>query len=353
MNDELDVPLLVDTSAASESDDESLPAVPITIVTGYLGSGKSTLLNYLTKENHGKKIAIILNEFGDSADIERSLTVSENNTEVQEWLELNNGCLCCTVKDAGVTAIETLMKRRGRFDYILLETTGIADPAPIANMFWLDKALSSSVELDSVVTVVDAVNIAKSLETGSTAQVQIACADIVVINKCDLVTPEQLQTAKEAVSSVNAACKILETSFGRIDPSDLLEVKAYSKIDFDSIKPVAAKHDKDISTITIALNIKDQKHYELIESQLQHLLWEREVAGNPVEIHRAKGRLSFGGKTKILQAVRETYELTDVPFEESDSKIVLIGRGFDKSSESIEALFAPECLKRKINHLGS
>lgn len=352
MNDD-DVPQLVDTSAINESDDENLPAVPITIVTGYLGSGKSTLLNYLTKENHGKKIAIILNEFGDSADIERSLTVSENNTEVQEWLELNNGCLCCTVKDAGVTAIETLMKRRGRFDYILLETTGIADPAPIANMFWLDSALASSVQLDSVVTVVDAVNIAKSLETGSTAQVQIACADIVIVNKCDLVKPEQLESAKEAVTSVNSACKILETSFGKVDPKDLLDVKAYSNVEFEDHKHITASHDKDISTITITLNIKDQKDFGQMEAQLQHLLWEHEVAGNLIEIHRAKGRLSFGGKTRILQAVRETYELIDVPFEDSESKIVLIGRGFDKSGESIRALFAPENLKRKLNHLDS
>lgn len=360
MDDE--VPQLVDTSLQVEAEEENLPPVPITIVTGYLGSGKSTLLNYLTKANHGKKIAIILNEFGDSVDIERSLTVSENNTEVQEWLELNNGCLCCTVKDAGVTAIESLMKRRGRFDYILLETTGIADPAPVANMFWLDAALASSVQLDSIVTVVDAKNIVKSLNTGTTAQVQIACADVVIVNKCDLVDTAALDEAKEAISSINSACRVLETQFSQIDPGQILDLHAYSRAhlgDDEKLHSQAsgARHDKDISTVTITLTITDEDQLKFIESQLQHLLWEHEISGHPVEIHRAKGRLSCGGKTKILQAVREIYELIEVAPEDGDSKLVLIGRGFDKCEPEIQDFFelggADSSKKRKFTHLRS
>ncbi|GME82966.1 unnamed protein product [Ambrosiozyma monospora] len=127
--------------------------VPVTIITGYLGSGKSTLLNQIAKRGD-RKLAVILNEFGDSIGIEKSLTVQDKeNGSYEEWLDLGNGCLCCTVKDNGVTAIERLVAKKKGFDHILLETTGLADPAPIATMFWLDDALASNVYIDGVVTV--------------------------------------------------------------------------------------------------------------------------------------------------------------------------------------------------------
>merc|ERR1712093_538226 len=125
--------------------------VPITIVTGYLGAGKTTLMNY------------ILNEFGDSIDIEKSLTVNKGGEKVEEWLEVGNGCICCSVKDSGVNAIESLMEKKGAFDYILLETTGLADPGNIAPLFWVDEGLGSTIYLDGIVTLVDAKNILKSL----------------------------------------------------------------------------------------------------------------------------------------------------------------------------------------------
>ena len=147
--------------------------IPLTIITGYLGSGKTTLLNYiLTSKSHGKRIAVIMNEFGVSGDIEKSLLVKDDkdnngndgdgdNGLVEEWLELQNGCLCCSVKDMGVNAIEGLMRKKGKFDYILLETTGLADPAPIISMFWMDDGLGSEIYLDGVITLVDALNAPK------------------------------------------------------------------------------------------------------------------------------------------------------------------------------------------------
>merc|ERR1719481_1050691 len=135
--------------------DENKTKVPVTIITGQLGSGKTTLLTHILNTQHGKKIAVILNEFGTESADEKSLAVTDEGETYSEWLELRDGCLCCSVKDNGVAAIENLMAKRGKFDYILLETTGLADPAPVAAMFWLDDELGADVYLDGVVTVVD------------------------------------------------------------------------------------------------------------------------------------------------------------------------------------------------------
>lgn len=139
MSDDEECPVLIEAPTSRK--------VPVTIITGYLGSGKTTLLNYILTEEHNKKIAVILNEFGEGAVDEKSLSVGNDGELYEEWLELRNGCLCCSVKDNGVKAIETLMERKGKFDYILLETTGLADPAPIASIFWMDDELGSDLYL--------------------------------------------------------------------------------------------------------------------------------------------------------------------------------------------------------------
>jgi G3E family GTPase len=127
-------------------------------VTGFLGSGKTTLMNYILTAQHGRRIAVILNEFGQGSAMEKSMSIGQDGALFEEWLELRNGCLCCSVKDNGVKAIENLMEKSGSFDYILLETTGLADPVPIAGMFWLDDELGSQIALDGIVTMVDAKN---------------------------------------------------------------------------------------------------------------------------------------------------------------------------------------------------
>merc|ERR1711962_1793979 len=154
-DDDEECPVLVEVSPAAEK-----VRVPVTVITGQLGSGKTTLLNYVLTEQHNKRIAVIPNEFGEGSVDEKSLAVkdgSENDSGqlYEEWLELRNGCLCCSVKDNGVKAIENLMKKRGKFDYILLETTGLADPGPIASIFWVDEQLCSEVYLDGIIVMVD------------------------------------------------------------------------------------------------------------------------------------------------------------------------------------------------------
>lgn len=296
IDDEEDIPDLVgggtvnarqsETDAlVSKVDDLSLLKVPITIVTGYLGAGKSTLLNYILTAQHGKRIAVILNEFGDSADIERSLTVNQNGQQAEEWLDLQNGCICCSVKDQGVNAIESLMERRGAFDYILLETTGLADPGNIAPLFWVDDGLGSTIYLDGIVTLVDAKNILKSLDespvsneqplTGreraleneidpdhvpeayrqgivdqhvgphlTTAHLQISHADVVVINKSDLVTPEEMQLVEQRVRGINGLARIHMTSHSRIEQLEgvLLDLHAYDDVDADHLDFASKGH---------------------------------------------------------------------------------------------------------------
>lgn len=191
-----------------------------------------------------KKIAIILNEFGDSVDIEKSLVVKDGDHEYEEWLELNNGCLCCTVKDNGVQAIENLMKRSGKFDYILLETSGVADPGPIANMFWLDDGVGADIFLDGIVTVLDAGNIVKYLDDTtddqhlhegeiahppmSTANIQLALADTIILNKVDTVkSKEELEEIKKRIRGINAIAPMYETTYSNVPMDVIFDNRAY------------------------------------------------------------------------------------------------------------------------------
>ncbi|CAD6453776.1 56381a79-515e-432f-88a9-f06468ae5a33 [Sclerotinia trifoliorum] len=286
-----DIPMLVDVEGKEGNiEDEAKPIkVPITIVTGYLGAGKTTLMNYILNEQHGKKIAVILNEFGDSADIEKSLTVNTGSEQVEEWLDVGNGCICCSVKDSGVNAIETLMERRGAFDYILLETTGLADPGNLAPLFWVDEGLGSTIYLDGIVTLVDAKNIIKSLnepvpseipsETPNqsksysnvnnekhehsgphltTAHLQISHADVLILNKSDLVTPEELEIVKERITAINGLAKLHVTEFGATPKLEgvLLDLHAYDRVDFnlEEVKAKGHSHlDPTITTLTLTV----------------------------------------------------------------------------------------------------
>lgn len=162
------------------------------------------------------------------------MVVKDGEHEFEEWLELNNGCLCCTVKDNGVQAIENLMKRKGKFDYILLETSGVADPGPIANIFWLDDGLASELYLDGIVTVLDAENILKSLDDVnendgiSTAHVQIALADVIVLNKIDRIkSNEKLDNIHKRVEGINSVAKIYDTKFSNVPLDVIFDIRSY------------------------------------------------------------------------------------------------------------------------------
>ncbi|WEJ97283.1 hypothetical protein PSN45_004833 [Yamadazyma tenuis] len=382
----------IDYNAVESKVPSSVPTrlpkkVPITIITGYLGSGKSTLLQKIGQTSK-KRLAIILNEFGDSSAIEKSVTIEDasKNEAVQEWLDLGNGCLCCTVKDNGVMAIEQLIeKSRDKIDYILLETTGIADPAPIARMFWLDDGLASNIYIDGVITVLDSEHIVtclddvgghwhtsnnhlkeiqlgegnlsaeeieeeqKKLQEGlTTAHLQIALADTILVNKVDVLDKDpstkagKLAQITEKVRSINSTCPIYNTSFGDIDLDKILDLHAFeansAKVQ-KSISMVSESsfHDHRIATVTLTFPFfESEEEFDQIEKFIQYVLWENVVNGKEIEVHRLKGILvrNIPGSpdVRVVQGVRETYDIISggVLLDEiTQNKLVFIGKNLD------------------------
>lgn len=358
---------ILDLSGAIVEEDKN-KRVPITIITGYLGSGKSTLLDQIAKRG-GKKIAVILNEFGDSIDIEKSLTINDkDNNEVEEWLDLGNGCLCCTVKDNGVAAIERLVAKRKGFDHIILETTGLADPGPIINMFWLDDGLLSNVYIDGVITVLDATNIEKCLDDKddhhhnddgdgddddnlTIANVQVALADVILLNKIDLIKhdPVRLERVEERIRSINNNVPMYETKYGEISFDKILDLHAYEAKDINElVKNLNSKsniHDHRMGTVSFDFRkLKDDQEFAKFERFLQDLLWDEEY--EKMEIHRTKGLVFVGDDSyKVIQGVRKTYDIIDgvqpiSKVELAESRLVVIGKHID--SKVISEKFVKE-----------
>ncbi|MER9137469.1 GTP-binding protein [Mesorhizobium sp. M0047] len=196
--------------------------IPVTVLTGYLGAGKTTLLNRILSENHGKRYAVIVNEFGEIG-IDNDLIVESD----EEIYEMNNGCVCCTVRGDLIRVVEGLMRRPGRFDAIVVETTGLADPVPVAQTFFMDDDVRSKTRLDAVVALVDAKHLPLRLKDSREAEDQIAFADVVVLNKTDLVTPEELAKVEATIRAINPAAKIHRTARASVDLSEVLDRGAF------------------------------------------------------------------------------------------------------------------------------
>ncbi|XP_071588449.1 zinc-regulated GTPase metalloprotein activator 1A-like isoform X2 [Heliangelus exortis] len=369
MEDE-DCPELVPIDAVGAEQTVPGPSekIPVTIITGYLGAGKTTLLNYILTEQHNKRIAVILNEFGEGSALEKSLAISQGGELYEEWLELRNGCLCCSVKDNGVKAIENLMQRRGKFDYILLETTGLADPGAVASMFWVDSELGSDIYLDGIVSVVDAKHGLQHLTEEkpeglvNEACRQVALADLVIINKTDLVSGEELDKVRTTVRSINGLVKILETQRSRVDLSNVLDLHAFDSLSgislqkkLEHVRTTQAHLDKGIITVTFEVpgNVKEEN----LNLFIQNLLWEKNVkdkTGHTMDVIRLKGLVSIQGKSHqvIVQGVHELYDLeeTAVAWKEDEkrtNRVVLIGRNLDK--ETIKEVFIATMREKQGN----
>uniref|UniRef100_A0A5F9C7I2 CobW C-terminal domain-containing protein n=1 Tax=Oryctolagus cuniculus TaxID=9986 RepID=A0A5F9C7I2_RABIT len=358
---EEDCPELVpiETKQREEEEEQYGPGakIPVTIITGYLGAGKTTLLNYILTEQHSKRIAVILNEFGEGSAVEKSLAISQGGELYEEWLELGNGCLCCSVKDNGIRAIENLMQRKGKFDYILLETTGLADPGAVASMFWVDAELGSDIYLDGIITVVDSKYGFKHLTEEkpdgliNEATRQVALADIILMNKTDLVPEEDLNKLRTTI---------------RVDLSNVLDLHAFDSLSGVSLQkklqhvPTTQPHlDQSITTVTFEVpgNVKEERLNEFIQS----LLWEKNVTDKDrhcMEVIRLKGLVSIKEKPQqvIVQGVHELYDLEETPVSWADdtertNRLVLIGRNLDKTI--LKQLFittVTETEKQQITH---
>ncbi len=223
--------------------DAAANKIPVTVLTGYLGAGKTTLLNRILSENHGKKYAVIVNEFGEIG-IDNDLIVGAD----EEVFEMNNGCVCCTVRGDLVRIIDGLMKRKGKFDAIILETTGLADPAPVAQTFFVDEDVREKTMLDAVVTVADAKWLSDRLKDAPEAKNQIAFADVIVLNKTDLVTKPELAEVEARIRAINPYATLHRTERAQVKLSDVLERGAF---DLDRILEIEPEflddggHDHD------------------------------------------------------------------------------------------------------------
>ncbi|CAG0919896.1 unnamed protein product [Notodromas monacha] len=347
-----EVPDLVEVARGTEE-----KRVPITILTGYLGAGKTTLLKYILTENHGKKIAVIMNEFGDGSALEdRSISVSDRGGDMyMDWLELRNGCMCCTLKSVGVQAIESLMQRKGRFDYILLETTGLADPGPLVSSFWLDPGLMSDIDLDGVVTVVDAKYGLQQLLTvdadGSPSEAcrQIALADVIIVNKVDLVSVEELEALEMAMREINNFSKIIRTQNSRVDLDTVLNLNSYA-VDLAQRLPniveqrmqtlknssLPAEHQtKRIASFTFEFPGTTTR--EAVEKALIPLIWEDEKDNKDLHVLRMKAVLCMGNGTyELMQSVNEIFDFAPLHLSPKDleglnghCRFIIIGKNLD------------------------
>ncbi|MGE4181137.1 MAG: HAD-IC family P-type ATPase [Limisphaerales bacterium] len=196
--------------------------IPVTVLTGFLGSGKTTLLNRILTEQHGKRIAVIENEFGEIG-IDNELVIGAD----EEIFEMNNGCICCTVRGDLIRILGNLMKRRDRLDAVLIETTGLADPAPVAQTFFVDEEMRAAFRLDAIVTMVDSKHVWQHLDTSSECQEQIAFADVAILNKTDLVEPADIDRLEARIGSMNAVARIHRTRDAAVGLDQILNIRAF------------------------------------------------------------------------------------------------------------------------------
>lgn len=202
---------------------ESDPRTPVTVLTGFLGSGKTTLLNRILSEEHGKRIAVIENEFGE-VGIDHELVIGAE----EEVFEMNNGCICCTVRGDLIRILGKLMKRRHQFDYILIETTGMADPGPVVQTFFMDDEMAAQLRVDACVTLVDAKHAAQHLDQQSEAQEQVAYADVIVLNKTDLVDDHEVAVLETRLRQMNARADIHRAQNAELPIDHILNVGGFN-----------------------------------------------------------------------------------------------------------------------------
>lgn len=335
-------------SRRPENDDV---CVGVTVITGYLGAGKSTLVNHILNSQHGKRIAVILNEFGEEIGVERAMiNEGDGGALVEEWVDLANGCICCTIKHSLVQALEQLVQRKEKLDHILLETTGLANPAPLASVLWLDDQLESAVRLDSIITVVDAKNLRFQLNERQVSSsfpeafLQIAFADVVILNKVDLVSPEGcegvLEELEKEIHNINSLVGIIRSVRCQVDLPKLLNCRAYDATHathlealLEESRSLSTRDIHDSGVRTLCISEPRQVDLDKVRLWLEEVLWDKKYG---MEVYRCKGVLSIQNSDQLhtLQAVREIYEI--IPSrkwkgEESQmNKIVFIGHNLNE-----------------------
>ncbi len=313
----------------------AIDSVPVTVLTGYLGAGKTTLLNRILTHEHGKKVAVIVNEFGE-VGIDNQLVIDAD----EEIFEMNNGCICCTVRGDLIRIIGNLLQRRDRFDHLVIETTGLADPAPVIQTFFVDEDMQAQLSLDAVVTVVDSHHIQQHWDSDE-AQEQIAFADVILLNKTDLVSEDDLAELERKIRDMNALVKIYRTRDAAVEMDSILGVNAFDlnralEIDPEFLGEDAHEHDE--SVYSMAIVEPGAVDMAKLNTWMSNLL---ETQGP--DIFRMKGILNIAGEDQrfVFQGVHMIFDgRPDRPWKsdaERKNELVFIGRNLDE--EKLKARF--------------
>ncbi|MBM3629970.1 MAG: GTP-binding protein [Alphaproteobacteria bacterium] len=315
--------------------------IPVTVLTGYLGAGKTTLLNRILTEDHGRKYAVVINEFGELG-VDNDLVVDAD----EEVFEMNNGCICCTVRGDLIRIIGGLLKRK-ELDGILIETTGLADPAPVAQTFFVDDEVRSRTRLDAIVTVVDARNLPARLADSAEPEEQIAFADVVLVNKIDLVTEAELAEVERRIRAINPQARLHRTHRATLPVGDVLGRGGFDLDRILEFEPgfLAGEddhvHDSDVSSVSFELDRPLSQ--ERFRTWIHQLLAQRGQ-----DILRTKGILDFEGEQRRF-AFQAVHMLAEGDFigpwrtgAKRRSKLVFIGRRIDRTAlaEGFEACIA-------------